>query len=387
INDGSQDWTVSGSATTHARIRIYSVSFPTIGDTSDADFTIRYSAPPAIAHDPHGDGDPGSVTFTALVTDDLSGVSAKLFYRQADGASFDSSTLTATGNANEFSTAINIAAGRWEYFLKAVDSHSQTAITDTFAFVTGYSCGLEIAYDDDGAELFNWSQPDSLRWAVRFTPPSVPFTLCAAEFAVAAFHPDTSHGPVRVQVLDSDGSGGMPGTVLREVVRGSVGNMIGGLPTPGAWWATAFLCDDATEPLQLTGDFYIAVANVSASADAFGMDTSSPNSGRSVVFDPCEEEWFSEDGTFENSRDGNRMIRVCGWTDTPLNLVIWRDSDSLRVNWNSSGAPFYKIYKSLDATFTSPELIATLSDTTFAVSAVSAEDLYLFFRVTSSSAP
>lgn len=387
INDGIENWNVSGAPTEQARIRISSVSIPSLGDTSDADFIIRYSAPPAIATDPHGDYTPGTVTFTARITDDLSGVSGKLFYRQADGALFDSIAMTPTGYPDEFSAAISLPAGRWVYFLKALDSHSQSAITDTFAFVTGYACGVPLAYDDGNAELFNWSLQDSFRWAVRFTPPSVPFVLCAAEFAVAAFHPDSSHSPVRVQVLDANGAAGMPGTILREAVRGSAGNMIGGFPTPGAWWATAILHDDATEPLELAGDFYIAVANPPGAVEAFGLDTSSINAGRSVVFDPCEGGWFAEDGVFENSRNGNRMIRARGWSGAPLGAVIVRDGDSLRVRWSPNGAPFYKIYKSLDAEFGSPELLATVSDTLHVVGVVTDEATRLFFRITSSSSP
>lgn len=39
-NDGMQDWTALGPATSTARVRISSVSSPTVADTSDADFAI-----------------------------------------------------------------------------------------------------------------------------------------------------------------------------------------------------------------------------------------------------------------------------------------------------------------------------------------------------------
>jgi len=42
-NDGSQRWTVHGPATTQARIRVASVSAPTVFDISDNDFTIVQS--------------------------------------------------------------------------------------------------------------------------------------------------------------------------------------------------------------------------------------------------------------------------------------------------------------------------------------------------------
>ena len=39
-NDGVQSWIPTGSATNNARIRVMSVDFPAVGDTSDADFTL-----------------------------------------------------------------------------------------------------------------------------------------------------------------------------------------------------------------------------------------------------------------------------------------------------------------------------------------------------------
>ncbi len=44
-NDGSQTWTVSGSVTTQARIRISSVATPSVNDTSNANFTISNPPP------------------------------------------------------------------------------------------------------------------------------------------------------------------------------------------------------------------------------------------------------------------------------------------------------------------------------------------------------
>jgi hypothetical protein len=40
-NDGSQPWKVTKPAATQARIRICSLSSPSVCDTSDADFTIQ----------------------------------------------------------------------------------------------------------------------------------------------------------------------------------------------------------------------------------------------------------------------------------------------------------------------------------------------------------
>jgi hypothetical protein len=40
-NDGSYAWRVSGSPTSHARMRIWSLTNPAVGDTSDGDFSVR----------------------------------------------------------------------------------------------------------------------------------------------------------------------------------------------------------------------------------------------------------------------------------------------------------------------------------------------------------
>jgi hypothetical protein len=41
VNDGSQHWKVNKPATTQGRIRVCSLSSPSICDTSDANFTIQ----------------------------------------------------------------------------------------------------------------------------------------------------------------------------------------------------------------------------------------------------------------------------------------------------------------------------------------------------------
>ncbi len=378
INDGQESWNVTGPSTQHARIRMYSVSVPTVGDTSNADFVIYESAPPVLAHDAQGDAVPGTVTFTAIVTDDFTGFSTKLFYRNVGNASFDSLTLTTTGNPDEFAAAPDLTVGRWEYFIRTTDSHLQIAATDTFQFIVAIPCGIEIAYDNGTAGVFQWSEQDTFIWAVRFTPPQVPFVLCQMEYAVAAFHPDSSHSQVRVRVYSADGANGMPGSLLKDIVCGSVGNVVGGL-TAGPNWAIAYLYNDVTEPLELSTDFYVSVANRGEGFEAFGMDTTSASSGRSVVYNPCEVEWSEE--------AGNRLIRIHGWSGAPTNLVSYSVQDTIQLHWNSSGSPYYHIYRSADASFAAPELLGTVTGTSFADPTAVPAYQKIFYQVTSSSAP
>ncbi len=385
VNDGSESWIVTSPATSHARVRIFSVSAPYVGDTSDADFSIGHSAPPVILHDPHGDAQPGAVTFTARVTDDFPGFSTELFYHSATSGTFDSVTMNATGYPAEYSAAPTLSLGRWSYFIRATDSELQTTSTDTFGLSVAAPCGIQLAYDDGTAELFNWSPADSVAWAVRFTPVQVPFVLCEAEASIAAFHPDSSHSLIGIRVYAADGPGGVPGTLLRDVIRGSVGNIVGGFPHPGAFVARFILSDDSLQPLVFNSDFYVAVLNSGSGEEAFAMDTSSSLAGRSIMYDACRGVWLPEDGSDSSIRRGNRMIRAHGWIECPPKLVISRQNNDMRLDWSAIGSAYYRIYRSLSVDFASAQLISTTSDTTFVVPGEIANQTKAFYSVVASS--
>jgi len=385
-NDGAESWPISGPASTHARLRIYAVDNPAARDSSHADFTIAHSAPPVINHDPRGDGIPGWTMFTAKVTDDLAGVFTKMFYRTATAGVFDSIAMLPAGNPNEYADSLLLSFGRYEYFIRALDSDPQTVRTDTFEFVLSAPAKQAISYGDSTAELYNWAEPDSFIWAVRFTPPQTPFVLGEARVGVAGFHPDTAHSGIRVKVFLANGMGGLPGTLLREVVRGSVGNVIGGLPAPGLYTATVILHDNLSDPVTLNSDFYVAVQNEGPGAEAFAMDTSSLNVGRSVMFDPCAAEWLQETGLDSNTRDGNRMIQVRGWSGAPPGLVIRASGNDVLLNWRSSGAPYYHLYET--ATWGGTlQLLTSTTDTSFVAAGAIPAAAKKFYHVTSSPTP
>ncbi len=48
-NSGSFSWTISGAAATSARVRVVGVTSPTVGDTSNANFTIAAAPPPPVS--------------------------------------------------------------------------------------------------------------------------------------------------------------------------------------------------------------------------------------------------------------------------------------------------------------------------------------------------
>lgn len=386
VEDQLIPWTVTSPLTTTARIRVTLLSDTTKRDTSNANFEIRAAAtPPSVVHDPHADALPGPVVFTALLSDDLPGVSGTLFYRQEPAVVFDSLPLIATGNPDEFAATPTLAPGTFDYRIRAYDTESLTAETDTFVFQVEPSCGTTLAYDDGTAELFNWSQQDSFAWAVRFTPPGSPFIICATELFIAASHPDSVHSQIRVQLLDADGPGGQPGTVLYESLKGSLGNLVGG--PSAADWVRSVLFSDEGAPLAFNGDFYVAVSNPPGGNEAFGLDQTLVEAGRSYVYDPCDHTWLSEAAGDSNARLGNRMIRVQGWMMLPPTVVASRSGNDVRLNWNSTGSPYYRIYSALipGGPYSTVEG-ATMDTVFFDLGAIGAGSS-LFYQVVSSSAP
>ena len=67
-NTGSYSWTVTGTATTHARIRVSSIYFPSLFDTSDADFTIAAAVTSNITVTAPNGGETWAVSSTHNIT-------------------------------------------------------------------------------------------------------------------------------------------------------------------------------------------------------------------------------------------------------------------------------------------------------------------------------
>lgn len=387
LNDGAESWTVTGPTGNHVRIRVMSINTASAGDTSNTDFAVVHSALPVLVHEYHGDAAPGPVTFTAEISDDFPGVFARLFYRLTSASVFDSLNMTATGNPLEVSAVPTLGFGNWTYFIRATDSEGQTSSTDINTLSVSAPCGTAITYDDGTAEVFNWAPADSFSWAVRFTPPQTPFAICEASVLVATFHPDSTHSPIIVGVWAADGPGGLPGTLLREVVRGSIGNVIGGFTAPGGRTAAFNLHDDLFNPIEVNGDFYISVQNAGTRNDAFGMDTSSTPANRSVLYDGCTHQWLAENGVNPNTRNGNRIIRVKGWVERPAELVIWTSGNDVHLNWSTTGAAYYKVFRAYTPDFNGAELITTTTDTTTVITGQISSQSKVFYRIESSSTP
>ncbi len=379
-----QDWPVTGPGTNNGRIRISSVSSPTTNDVSNGSFTVVGIGAPEILHDPLDDGEPGSVLVVASAYDDEPGVSMKVFYRAIGAGDYDSTAMNPTVNPNEFSATFGpLDAGFYEYYLRAVDAGDASTYTDVYDFQLYPFCGTTISYDDGGAERYNWAGEEEFRWAVKFTPATTPFVLCGARFSVSRISPDSAHSRIYIEVYEE--SGGLPGDLLLRDTTGSIGNVIGGLPAGQTYWADVVLRDEMGEPLELDGDFFIAVGNPDTLYyEAFSRDITSPNSGRSFLYDGCEHQWYNEADGCGNCKVGDRMIRAIGYYGTPPELVVYRSGNDAELHWSPTGAPYYTIHSDTSPFGSYSTLEGSTGDTTFVDVGAMGNDIK-FYRVFSST--
>ena len=122
----------------------------------------------------------------------------------------------------------------------------------------------ELMYDIGFAHTgFSWNGPNS-GYGVRFAPPVYPTKINTARFNVNSL---TGVPTVTVQILDDDGTGGTPGTVLFETPQ---------VVTAAGWYDI----DVSGQNIEIMdGAFFIACIQTVASDPYFGMDTL-PLSGR-----------------------------------------------------------------------------------------------------------
>ncbi|HEY3296355.1 MAG TPA: Ser-Thr-rich GPI-anchored membrane family protein [bacterium] len=359
-DSGSYAWHVLPPGSVLARIRVTSEVYPSAMDFSATNFVIQEpNLAPVLRHTPLHDITPHTGTVVANAYDPgatLSIASVKMFYRKRGLASFDSLLLPATANYQEYSASLaSLTEGTYDYYLRAADDGGLTAFVPANA-PTGlyrfnvYSPGPQtLAYDDGTAESFNWvTAPDSLRyqWAVKFGPVTTPYALCGAQIAISRRLPEQTHTPIKVTIYAADGPGGLPGTVIYSRLAGSVGNVVGGLPTGTNWTTVTFKDTLGTAPIIRVPEFYIAVANNEfGSYEAFGRDANGARNHRSYFFDACENHWHSEDDSVvsTNAHPGNRMIRANG---APFGLTAYRNGNDVVLRWANLGAPHYRVYSS-----------------------------------------
>lgn len=389
-NDGTFDWTVAGELSPNVRVRINSVDFPAVSDLSDNDFRIASpNQPPLMDHDALHDVLPVAFTITADVTDDFGEFTVGLHYKPSGAVAYDSLAMNATGNPDEYAATVGpLNSGAYLYYLKAVDAMGATATTTPTLFYVQPANGGELAYDDGIPERSNWSDHPGETWAVKFTPPAIPFALNFARIGVSAEHPDLSHSPISVEILLADGPGGLPGTsVLARAAAGSIGNVIGGVPLSPPNYTYVVLQDLSGNPLLLNSDFYIAVSNPALGfTESFLEDTNGVYAGQSFVFDACDSTWHNESEVHPAARRGNRMIHAGGYGLIPPIVVLANAGPDMRLRWTNMDAPFYHIYSASTEGGPFSNFVGSTADTTY-LEAGGASSLLKFYQIRSSTAP
>lgn len=355
-------WTVTGPATTTARVRVRSNSLPQVGDSSSSNFTILVNnIPPVLGHNPVCDSEPGLVNFFATLSDD-GGFGLPYLVWSNDSFVTRDSTIMSHVYGSVYSVANLFDAGYYDYFIRVTDAGNLTSTTDTLRLRVADECGVLISYDDSTPESYQWSPTEGFAWAVRFTPPSTPFVLCAADYAVSKLRPDTLHSPMVVRVLDANGIGGLPGDTLASFSSGVLPNPLSGQYGTSPGWGQTVLHESDTGLVVVYGDFYVSVSGDSV---AWGLDSNGVAVQRSVVWDPCELSWLPEYGLAPTSRAGQRMIRVIGWPLLPPVLVISTSGSDAILRWESTGAPHYVIYRSANPQGPFDVPLAVVSETSY----------------------
>ncbi len=356
------NWLVTGPATEHARLRIRSLSLPQVGDTSAGDFSITVTnQPPSIGHNQVCDDFPGIVTFFCLVTDDGAFSLPRLIWSSDNFLSTDILALSPIGDGKH-SVEAQFDEGFYRYYLEVTDTEDLVSRTDTHSFRVFPECGVVTGYDDGSAESYQWSSEAGFLWATRITPPATPFVICATDFAASVRKPDTVHTQVRVFVLEANGVGGLPGDTLGQFTAGVLPNPSTGVYGQSPDWGHVALLDPESSAITVTGDFYVGI---SACSTAFGLDSAGAGLARSLVWDPCEEAWLPEDGLHPSTRSGLRMIRVSGWPLLPPTVVILASGNDIILNWPSTGAPNYQVFRSTSPFGPFDSFIAQTTDTTY----------------------
>jgi hypothetical protein len=303
--------------------------------------------------------------------------------------------MPATANPNEYAVSLSARpVGNYEYYVRTIDAAAlvtrvpATAPVELYTFRIDTLCPTELAYDDGSAEWYSYPVADSIgfQWAVKFGPVQTPFALFGARFAASRSIPDCTHTPVRVCVYAADGVGGLPGTLIKQLVAGSVGNVIGGLPATTNW-AQVILQDNAGAPLLLdVPEFYVAVGEIQPlRTEAFGRDTSGVNAHRSYLYNPCDATWISEDITRSDTHVGNRLIRAQGYPLIAPIATIYRSGSTVNLNWGRTGAPAYHVY-SAPVSGGPFAFVQSTTDTFFSVAGIdTSATLKLFYQVRSAT--
>jgi len=283
---------------------------------------IYVNEPPEITHDHKGDTEDTTPTITAIITD-VEEFTASVFYETALKVFSEAPMSLAGVLRNEYSVELpTLSYGTINYYIQATDDSGMVSTNppgapgEYYSFDIQEFLGLELIYDDGTVENATYWSPtyENGRFAVQFTPPVYPCTLNAVKLGIFTDWPDETHQQLAVEIYDDDGVDGAPGTMIYGPdTTGSIGNVVGGLPSGGTsppytldW---AYVCIHPT--LVITnGDFYVAKAQITVApkCEALEMDQDGDMAHRSWKRDPTTGVW--SEYADANGDSANFMIRA-----------------------------------------------------------------------------
>jgi hypothetical protein len=252
-------------------------------------------------------------------------------------------------------------AGTYNYYITATDITNSIArfpLSGSYQFkVQGQTGATELIYHDGVWNNAHYYNNMGFEDAVRFTPSAYPYLLTGAKIGILNIFPNSFHEQLEVKVYAGDGTDGLPGTVLFDGTKGSIGNYCAGMndTTNQMYYAEVVFGGNI---LINSGTFYIAVKNpataVSGEAESWTLDTL--GLGNTYTFDPTTSTWAADNVAF-----GDAMISALGYTApaTPVLTVrnnLGNTAVSIYVNGVTGTIPPTNLYYSLtpepDASYT-----------------------------------
>lgn len=191
FNAGSFVWSTDGLANdTRYRVRVLFNGDDTVGDDSNADFTIGPdTVPPQIEHTPLPDTSRanGPYDIQAVVTDNLGVGSVTLFWNKNGGA-FSSAPMVYSESSSRYQASIpgpSVVGDRYCYYIEAVDSSSSHNTARLPAESAQTFCFNIVEYMDYYTQLFDTEALDLQNMSIEFIPDG------SDNFYAACSHPIT----------------------------------------------------------------------------------------------------------------------------------------------------------------------------------------------------
>jgi hypothetical protein len=130
-NDGSEPWTVTGTATVTAKVRVFSVNDPTVNDLSDLNFAITGNSGAIIVTSPDG-GEVWGINTVHTITWTSSGVTGNVRIRVSRDGGQTYSQIAQTANTGSFQwTVTGPASSQCRIAVQSVNDPAVGDISNT----------------------------------------------------------------------------------------------------------------------------------------------------------------------------------------------------------------------------------------------------------------